>query len=118
LPRAIPSAVDPHAVERAWPRAPRWSALPDVRPWRPGVGLLGFAWVAGGRDGAPSQKLEAPPPEAWTGSRAALARRLDSEKANSAVVLGDMPPEAQNGWRSAAGPRLAPAPGLGMEVTL
>ena len=71
LPRAIPSAVDPHAVERAWPRAPRWSALPDVRPWRPRVGLLGFAWVDGGRDGATSQKLEAPPPAAGTGSSTA-----------------------------------------------
>jgi hypothetical protein len=28
--RAIPSAVDPHTVERAWPRTPRWSALPGT----------------------------------------------------------------------------------------
>jgi hypothetical protein len=44
------SAVDPHSVERARARAPRWSALPDERPWRPGPGLLGFAWVVGRRD--------------------------------------------------------------------
>jgi hypothetical protein len=63
-PPAIPSAVDPHTVERACPRVTRWSALPDERPWHPGPGLLGSAWVVGGRDGPPSQKPEEPPPEA------------------------------------------------------
>lgn len=51
-PAPIPSAVDPHTVERAWFRASRWSAPPYERPGRPGPRLLGFAWVDGGRDGS------------------------------------------------------------------
>lgn len=31
-PASIPSAVDPHTVERAWSRASRWSAQLDERP--------------------------------------------------------------------------------------
>jgi Phage integrase family len=46
----IPSAVDPHTAEWACPRVTRWSARLDERPCHPGAGLLGFAWVAGGRD--------------------------------------------------------------------
>jgi hypothetical protein len=78
-PAPIPSAVDPHTVERAWFRASRWSAPLYERPGRPGPRLLGFAWVDGGRDGsthahpygpavgdgAPSIPVPAdPPPEA------------------------------------------------------
>ena len=55
---AIPSAVDPPTGEWACPRATRWSALLDERPCRPGAGLLGFAWVVGGRDGTPSPMPE------------------------------------------------------------
>jgi hypothetical protein len=68
-----PASIQPDPARHEY----LWSALPDVRPWRPGAGLLGFAWVDGGRDGATSQKLEEPPPETGTGSSAALGRRLD-----------------------------------------
>jgi hypothetical protein len=51
-PAPIPSAVDPHTVERAWFRASRWSAPLYERPGRPGPRLLGSAWVDGGRDGS------------------------------------------------------------------
>jgi hypothetical protein len=52
-PAPIPSAVDPHTVERAWFMASRWSAPLYERPGRHGPRLLGFAWVDGGRDGSP-----------------------------------------------------------------
>ncbi len=48
----IPSAVDPHTVERAWFMASRWSAPLYERPGRHGPRLLGSAWVGGGRDGS------------------------------------------------------------------
>jgi hypothetical protein len=48
----IPSAVDPHTVERAWFMASRWSAPLYERPGRHGPRLLGSAWVDGGRDGS------------------------------------------------------------------
>lgn len=51
-PAPIPSAVDPHTVERAWFMASRWSAPLYERPGRPGPRLLGSAWVGGGRDGS------------------------------------------------------------------
>lgn len=51
-PAPIPSAVDPHTVERAWFRASRWSAPLYERPGRPEPRLLGSAWVDGGRDGS------------------------------------------------------------------
>lgn len=51
-PAPIPSAVDPHTVERAWFMASRWSAPLYERPGRPGPRLLGSAWVDGGRDGS------------------------------------------------------------------
>lgn len=54
-PAPIPSAVDPHTVERAWFRASRWSAPLYERPGRPGPRLLGSAWVDGGRDGSHPQ---------------------------------------------------------------
>ncbi|CAM5726784.1 hypothetical protein STENM223S_07037 [Streptomyces tendae] len=50
-PTPIPSAVDPHTVERAWPLASRWSAPLYERPGRQGSRLLGSAWVDGRRDG-------------------------------------------------------------------
>ena len=50
--RSIPSAVDPHTVERAWSVASRWSAPLYERPGRHGPRLLGSAWVDGGRDGS------------------------------------------------------------------
>lgn len=52
-PAPIPSAVDPHTVERAWPLVSRWSAPLYERPGHQGPRLLGFAWVDGGRDGSP-----------------------------------------------------------------
>lgn len=79
-PAPIPSAVDPHTVERAWFRASRWSAPLYERPGRPGPRLLGSAWVDGGRDGSPQRsprwarsrvrrplhpRVRAPPPEAF-----------------------------------------------------
>lgn len=51
-PASIPSAVDPHTVERAWFMASRWSAPLYERPGRHGPRLLGSAWVDGGRDGS------------------------------------------------------------------
>ena len=48
----IPSAVDPHTVERAWFLASRWSAPLYERPGRQGPRLLGSAWVDGRRDGS------------------------------------------------------------------
>src|SRR4051794_20821353 len=51
-PAPIPSAVDPHTVERAWLLASRWSALLYERPGRQEPRLLGSAWVDGGRDGS------------------------------------------------------------------
>ena len=46
-PPDLPVAVVPPSGERAGARAPRWSALPDERPWRPGPGLLGLSWDDG-----------------------------------------------------------------------
>ena len=54
-PAPIPSAVDPHTVERAWFLASRWSAPLYERPGRQGPRLLGSAWVDGGRDGSPQR---------------------------------------------------------------
>jgi hypothetical protein len=83
-PTPIPSAVDPHTVERAWFMASRWSAPLYERPGRHGPRLLGSAWVDGGRDGSsprtplrtrgrkrrPSIPVPAdPPPEARSDSR-------------------------------------------------
>lgn len=60
-PTAIPSAADPHTVERARARATRWSALPDVRPCRPGPGLLGSPGsVAGGMASHPNHPRPQP----------------------------------------------------------
>src|SRR4051794_36097718 len=39
---AVPSAVDPHTVERAYPAVPRWSASPAERPWHRRAGPLGL----------------------------------------------------------------------------
>src|SRR4051794_26430554 len=45
----IPSAVDPHTVERACPSWTRWSALPDESQWlvKSLVALLGWAGLSG-----------------------------------------------------------------------
>ncbi len=78
-PAAVPYAVDPHTVERAWFMASRWSALPDVRPGRHGPRLLGSAWGDGVRDGSPQH-----PPGRTRGRR---RRPLDPG-------AGRSPPEA------------------------
>src|SRR5262245_63921983 len=57
-PAPIPSAVDPHTVERAWFMASRWSAPLYERPGRHGPRLLGSDWVDGGWDGS---SLRTPP---------------------------------------------------------
>jgi integrase len=88
---AIPSAVDPHIVERAGPRASRWSARLDERPWRPGAGLLGFAWVDGGRDGDPIPEARALPPEAC---RIASSQRLAGAPADAGACAASRPSAA------------------------
>lgn len=78
-PAPIPSAVDPHAVERAWSMASRWSAPLYERPGRHGPRLLGFAWVDGGRDGSPLTRHNGP---------------AIGDGAPSIPVPADPPPEA------------------------
>ena len=47
LPAGHPVTVGPPTGERAKPRGPRWSTLPDERPWPAGLGLLGLSWADG-----------------------------------------------------------------------
>lgn len=78
-PASIPSAVDPHTVERAWFMASRWSAPLYERPGRHGPRLLGLPGstvdgmeahhahhdVPAAGNGTPSHPVPAdPPPEA------------------------------------------------------
>jgi hypothetical protein len=59
-PLPIPSAVDPHTVERAWFMASRWSAPLYERPGRHVPRLLGSAWVDGrGDESSPRTPLRA-----------------------------------------------------------
>src|SRR4051794_31452138 len=76
---AIPSAVDPNVVERAGPRATRWSALPDERtlsPWGRS------AWSPCGSD------VGTPPTH-----RSQMGNRRDG--AQAAVALALLQPRAE-----------------------
>jgi hypothetical protein len=89
----IPSAVDPHTVERAWFRASRWSAPLYERPGRPGPRLLGSAWVDGGRDGSiprtplRARSRERRPLHPGVGRSPAGGSRSDHGGSRVAVVL-------------------------------
>lgn len=75
-PAPIPSAVDPHTVERAWFMASRWSAPLYERPGRHGPRLLDSAWVDGGRDGSsPRAPLRTGSPGPVAGGHRTPSRR-------------------------------------------
>jgi hypothetical protein len=112
-PLCIPSAVDPHTVERARARAPRWSALRDERPWRPGPGLLGFAWVVGRRDTS-SRSRSACSSHLPSPGQSAVATQLGSPPATTKNVKAPVPAVISGpGLRHVSRRRRALPPALG-----
>jgi hypothetical protein len=119
-PAPIPSAVDPHTVERAWFRASRWSAPLYERPGRPGPRLLGSAWVDGGRDGStPRTPLPACGRRRrplHPGAGRSPAGGIVCDRRSLCAVLASWPPAQPISGRASAqrgrsGPKAGAAPG-------